>query len=321
MSRGLYPEVGVVQTGMLDTGDGNLVYWEMSGNPNGKPALVVHGGPGSGSSPTLRRFFDPEKYRIIQFDQRGCGRSRPHASDPDTDLTTNTTAHLLGDMELLRDHVEVESWLLFGLSWGSTLALAYAELHPELVTEIILGPVTTTRPSEIEWLYQGSGRFLPDEWHRFRDGAGVDDPDADLVLAYRELLDHPDPTIREQAAMRWCEWEDAVVSRTSNAEPNPRYADPVFRMAFARLVTHYFSNAAWLEDGQLLAHADSLRDIPGKLVHGRLDLSSPLETAWRLSHAWPTADLVVVEESGHSATDPGMTEALVAATDQFAPHD
>jgi proline iminopeptidase len=317
---GLYPDLTVFETGMLDTGDGNLIYWETSGNPKGKPALVVHGGPGSGSSPSLRRFFDPEKYLIIQFDQRGCGRSSPHASDPNTDLTTNTTAHLLGDMELLRDRVEVERWLLFGLSWGSTLALAYAELHPELVTEIILAAVTTTRHSEIDWLYHGSGRFLPEEWDRFRDGAGVDDPDADLVRAYRTMLNDPDPNIRERAAIRWCDWEDAVVSTTSNAEPNPRYADPVFRMGFARLVTHYFSNAAWLEDGQLLAHADRLRNIPGKLVHGRLDVSSPLETAWQLSVAWPKADLVVVEGAGHSANDQGMTEALVAATNQFATH-
>ena len=178
--------------------------------------------------------------------------------------------------------------------------------------------MTTTRPSEIDWLYHGAGRFLPDEWHRFRDGAGVDDPNADLVQAYRRLLQDPDPAIRERAAMRWCEWEDAVVSTTSNAEPNPRYADPVFRMGFARLVTHYFSNAAWLDDGQLLANAGRLRDIPGKLIHGDLDLSSPLETAWQLSQFWPTAELVVVERSGHSATDPGMTEALVAATDDFA---
>jgi len=317
---GLYPEVAVVETGMLDTGDGNLIYWETSGNPTGKPALVVHGGPGSGSDPTLRRFFDPERYRIIQFDQRGCGRSRPHASDPTTDLSTNTTAHLLDDMELLRAHLEVERWLLFGLSWGSTLGLAYAELHREFVTEIVLGAVTTTRPSEIDWLYHGSGRFLPEEWHRFWTGAGVDDPDADLVRAYRRLLDDQDPAMREQAAIRWCEWEDAIVATTPNAEPNPRYADPVFRMGFARLVTHYFSNAAWLDDGQLIANAARLRNIPGRLVHGRLDLSSPLQTAWQLSQGWPTAELVVVERSGHSATDPGMTGALVAATDHFATH-
>jgi proline iminopeptidase len=318
---GLYPKVAVLETGKLDTGDGNLIYWETSGNPTGKPALVVHGGPGSGSNPALRRFFDPARYRIIQFDQRGCGRSRPHASEPSTDLNTNTTAHLLRDMELLRDHLEVERWLLFGLSWGSTLALAYAELHPEFVTEIILGAVTTTRPSEIDWLYHGSGRFLPEAWDRFRDGAGVDDPDVDLVQAYRKLLDDPDPTVRERAAVRWCEWEHAIVSTTPDAEPNPRYSDPKFRMGFARLVTHYFSNAAWLDDGQLLANADRLRTIPGKLVHGRLDLSSPLHTAWQLSRAWPTAELVVVEQSGHSATDPGMTEALVAATDHFANTD
>lgn len=314
----LYPETNAVQTGMLDTGDGNSIYWETAGNPAGKPALVIHGGPGAGSTPTLRRFFDPEQYRIVQFDQRGCGRSRPHASDPNTDLTTNTTAHLLADMELLRKHLNIERWLLFGLSWGSTLALAYAELHPKLVTEIVLGAVTTTRPSEIDWLYHGSGQFLPEQWDHFRSGAGASNPDTDLVAAYRRLLEHQDATIRERAAISWCEWEDAVVSTSPNAEPNPRYADPEFRMAFARLVTHYFTNGAWFDDGQLLAHADKLRGIPGVLVHGRLDLSSPLITAWQLSHAWPDADLIIADRSSHSVTDPDMLQALVAATDRFA---
>lgn len=303
---------------MLDTDDGNSIHWETAGNPAGKPALAIHGGPGAGGTPTLRRFFDPKQYRIVLFDQRGCGRSRPHASDPNTDLTTNTTDHLLADIELLRKHLDIDRWLLFGLSWGSTLALAYAEQHPDLVTAIVIGAVTTTRPTEIDWLYHGAGRFLPDHWERFNASAGETGPEINLVEAYRRLLEHPDATIREQAAIAWCEWEDAVVSKAANTEPDPRYEDPMFRMAFARIVTHYFANYAWLDDGQLIAQAGRLRGIPAVLVHGRLDVSSPLITAWQLNNAWPDAELIIADRSGHSATHPDMVQALVAATDRFA---
>lgn len=315
----LYPDIEPYAHGMLDVGDGNLVYWEVCGNPQGKPALLLHGGPGSGCTPGMRRLFDPTRYRVVLFDQRNCGRSTPHASDPATSLAANTTPHLLADIELLRTTLGIERWLVFGMSWGSTLALAYAESHPDRVSEIVLAAVTTTRPGEIDWLYHGAGRFFPEAWERFRDGVPSAERDGNVVEAYARLLEHADPAVREQAAASWCAWEDAVVATNPAAGPNPRYADPRFRMAFARIVTHYFRHNAWLEDGQLLRDADRLSGIPGVLIHGRLDISSPLETAWQLAQAWVDSELVIVERSGHSSAEPGMAEAIVAATDRFAP--
>ena len=310
-----YPEIEPFEHGMLHVGDGQLVYWEACGSPDGKPAVVLHGGPGSGCTPGLRRYFDPDAYRIILFDQRGCGRSVPSAGDPTTALTANTTHHLIADIERLRTHLGIERWLVFGGSWGATLSLAYAEGHPERVTEIVLPSVTMTRPAEIHWLYHGVGRFLPQAWERFRDGVPSQDRDGDLVEAYARLLDDPDPAIRERAARDWCDWEDAVVSLEPGYEPNPRYEDPGFRMTFTRLVTHYFRHYAWLEDGILLREARRLRGIPGALIHGRLDLGSPAMTAWELARAWPDATLELVG-TGHTG-GPAMTERLVAATDRF----
>ena len=314
----LYPAIEPHDSGTLGAGDGNLLYWEVCGNPDGKPALVLHGGPGSGCTPHHRRYFDPDAYRVVLFDQRGCGRSRPHASDPATDLKTNTTHHLLGDIELLRRHLGIGAWLVFGNSWGSTLALAHAEQHRERVSELILVAVTMTRRSEIDWLYHGAGRFLPEAWARFRAGVPVTDSSDDLVEAYYRLLHHADPAVRERAARSWCDWEDALVALDPDARPNPRYEDPRFRMAFARIVTHYFTHHAWLEDGALLQHADRLRGLPGVMIHGRLDLGSPLITAWELAQAWPDGELFTLSAAGHSAGDPGMTETIVAATDGFA---
>jgi proline iminopeptidase len=314
---GLYPPIEPCDVGTLDVGDGQRVYWEICGHADGKPALVLHGGPGSGCTPHHRRFFRPKAYRVVLFDQRGCGRSTPHASDPAVELSTNTTHHLLRDIEHLRRHLGVEKWLVFGNSWGSTLALAYAEQHPGRVSELILVAVTTTRSSEIDWLYHGAGRFLPEQWSRFRAGVPAADQDGDLVDAYDRLLRHPDEAVRERAAQSWCEWEDAVVTLDPNAAPNPRYGDPRFRMAFARIVTHYFKHRAWLEDGGILRHADQLHGIPGVMIHGRLDLSSPLITAWELAQVWPDGELITVSTAGHSTGDPGMTETVVAATDRF----
>ena len=314
----LYPPIEPYAHGTLDVADGNLVYWEACGNPQGKPALVLHGGPGSGCTPGMRRFFDPERYRAVLFDQRNCGRSTPHASDPATSLAPNTTPHLLADIEHLRMALEIDHWLVFGMSWGSTLALAYAESHPGQVSEIVLAAVTTTRREEIDWLYHGAGRFFPEAGERFREGVPPAERDGDLVEAYARLLDHPDPAVREAAAASWCAWEDAVVATNPEAGPNPRYADARFRMAFARIVTHYFRHNAWLEDGQLLREAGRLSGIPGVLIHGRLDISSPLSTAWELAQAWPGSELVIVERSGHSSARPGMAEAIDAPTDRFA---
>jgi proline iminopeptidase len=310
-----YPEIEPYAHGMLEVGDGQSIYWEQCGNPAGKPAVVLHGGPGSGCIPSFRRIFNPEAYRIVLFDQRGAGRSVPHAGEPATSLQANTTHHLIADLELLRDHLGIGGWLVWGISWGSTLGLAYAQAHPERVSEMVLASVTMTRPKDIDWLYHGVGRFFPEEWARFRDGAGPAGADGDLVAAYYRLLTGGDPAVREQAARDWCLWEDAVVSLDGHG-PNPRYDDPRFRMCFARVVTHYFHHHAWLEDGALLRGAGRLAGIPGVLVHGRLDLGGPADTAWELARAWPGAELHLVG-GGHTG-GPDMTECLLAATDRFA---
>jgi proline iminopeptidase len=313
-----YPPIEPYDHGLLDVGDGNRVYWETCGNPDGKPALVVHGGPGSGCGTGSRRSFDPERYRIVLFDQRGCGRSTPHASDPAADMGVNTTEHLLTDMELLREHLGIERWLLFGGSWGSTLILAYAERHPDRVSEIVIPSVTTCRRSEIDWLYRGVGRFFPEEWERFRDAVPEAERDGGLLAAYARLMESPDPAVRERAAADWLAWEDAVVSREPKGKPNA-YSDrpPAAQLAFVRICAHYYSNWAWLEDGVLLREAHRLTGIPGVLVHGRLDMGSPLGTAWELVQAWPDARLVVVEDSGHTGSETMMAE-LLAAIDGFA---
>ncbi|GAA2917948.1 prolyl aminopeptidase [Streptomyces thioluteus] len=304
--------------GMLDVGDGHRIHWEVSGNPDGKPAVVVHGGPGSGCHPGMRRPFDPDRYRVVLFDQRGCGRSTPHAADPTTDLRHNTTAHLVSDMERLREHLGIDRWLLYGGSWGSTLLLAYAERHPGRVSEIVIAGVTTTRRSEIDWLYRGAGRFFPEQWERFVAGAGVAASD-DLIAAYARRTEHPDPAVRDRAVEDWCAWEDAVLSgETKSGAPRP-YGDrpSAARRALVRLCAHYFSHGAWLEEGALLRDAGRLAGIPGVLVHGRLDLAGPLGTAWELHRAWPDAELIVVEEEGHTGGE--VTARHVrAALDRFA---
>ncbi|MET7465562.1 prolyl aminopeptidase [Nonomuraea sp. NPDC005501] len=313
------PPIEPYDHGHLDTGDGHLVYWEVCGNPVGKPALVVHGGPGSGCSPGQRRSFDPERFRIILFDQRNCGRSLPHASDPATDLSTNTTDHLVADMERLREHLGVERWLLYGGSWGSTLMLAYAEAHPERVSEIVMVSATMTRRYEIDWLYRGVGRFFPEEWQRFREGVPEGEREGDLLAAYARLVADPDPAVRAEAAANWLAWEDAVISLEPNGKRNA-YSDRPddARTAFVRICSHYFSNGAWLEEGVLLRDAHRLAGIPGVIVHGRFDLGAPLENAWQLVQAWPDAKLVVVDDSGHTGSDT-MRDAIMSAIEGFAP--
>jgi proline iminopeptidase len=311
----LYPGIEPFDQGILEVGDGNRVYWEVCGNPAGKPAVVLHGGPGSGATPGWRRCFDPARYRIVLFDQRGCGRSRPHASEPDIDLRTNTTQHLIADIELLRAHLGVDRWLVLGGSWGTTLGLAYAERHPTSVSELVFFSVTSTTRAEVEWITRDMRRFFPQQWARFRDGAGTDE---NLAAAYSRLLHDPDPAVRERAARDWCTWEDTHVTVHANEEPEPRYQDPAFRICFARLVTHYWSHAAWLEDGVLIREAARLTGIPGVLVHGRLDVSSPPDIAWALSQNWPDGELILIDDAGHGAGHPAMSEAIVDATDRFA---
>jgi len=313
----MYPATEPLEHGMLAVGDAQEIYWEVCGSPAGKPAVVLHGGPGSGASPRWRRFFDPERYRVVMFDQRGAGRSTPSAQDPVTDLSVNTTAHLIGDLEALREHLGIERWLVLGGSWGATLGLSYAVQYPERVSEIVLFAVTTTRRTDIDYVTRGVGRYFPEAFARLAAGVPENEREGDLTAAYARLLASPDPTVRAQAAADWCRWEDAIVALEEDPAPDPRYADPGLRYGFARLVTHYFSHAAFQDDDAILGHLDQLHGIPGVLVHGRLDLAGPADTAWRIAQSWRDARLVIVGGAGHAGA-PAMNQAVVAATDRFA---
>ncbi|MGQ4487067.1 prolyl aminopeptidase [Streptomyces sp. SAS_281] len=320
MSDDRYPPIEPHDHGMLDVGDGNHVYWEVCGNPAGKPALVVHGGPGSGCTEGPRRYFDPERYRVVLFDQRNCGRSTPHASDPAVDLRHNTTDHLIADMERLRAHLGIDRWLLHGGSWGSTLILAYAQRHPERVSEIVIPAVTTTRRSEIDWLYRGAGLFHPEAWDRFRAHVPevASDATPDVLAAYARRTVDPDPAVRAAATAEWCAWEDAVLSGEAHTGPPPYSGRPGrAREALVRICSHYFSHGAWLEEGQLIRDAERLAGIPGVLLHGRRDLGGPPGTAWELAKAWPDAELTVFEDAGHLG-GAAMRRAVLAALDRFA---
>ncbi|GHF45599.1 proline iminopeptidase [Amycolatopsis bartoniae] len=308
-----YPPIEPYDSGMLDVGDGHSLYWETCGNADGKPALVLHGGPGSGCSARQRGLFDPGRYRIVLFDQRNAGRSVPSAAAPFVDLSANTTQHLIADIERLRVHLGVPEWLVWGGSWGVTLALAYAQAHPERVTELVLAAVTSGDRRETDWITRDMGRVFPREWERFR--ALVPDDD-DLAAGYSRLLHDPDPEVRAEAARSWCDWEDTHISLAPGAAPYLSVADPAFQLAFARIVTHYWSQGCFLEEGQLLRDIGRLAGIPGVLIHGRYDVSGPLDTAWALHKAWPGSELVVLDDAGHGGTS--MTEAIVEATDRFA---
>ncbi|AJT42326.1 prolyl aminopeptidase [Psychromicrobium lacuslunae] len=302
------------RSGMLDVGDGQLMYWEESGNPEGLPVLVLHGGPGSGTTPGGRRNWDPARYRIIQLDQRNCGRSTPSASDPTTDLALNTTHYLIADIESLRQFLRVDRWVLWGGSWGVTLALAYAQKHPERVVAMILISVTMTRRSDVHWLYHETGRYLPEQWQRFRDGVPEAEREGDLVAAYNRLLNESDDLgVRREAAQRWCDWEDAALSLEPGWKPSERFQDEDFRLQFARIVSHYFHHGAWLEEGQLLREIDRLRGIPAVLIHGQHDLGSPVDVPWLLAQSWPEAELHIVKEAGHSGSEKSGQLILQAA--------
>lgn len=304
--------------GLLDRGDGNHVYWEARGSRAGCPVLIVHGGPGSGRSRNGLELFDSDVFRTVVFDQRGCGNSVPSAADPATAMADNTTEHLVADMEALRHHLGVQRWLLYGGSWGSTLILAYAERHPDRVEGIILVGVTMTQPSEIDWLYRGLRVLLPIEWDRFRTGVPAQDRDHNLIEAYQRLMEHPDLAARERAARDWCAWEDSVIAHELVGNSN-RYSSKTDaeKLAFVRICTHYFANAAWLEDGQLLRDAHRLKGIPGVLIHGRLDLAAPLVSAWDLAQVWPDAELKIIEDSGHTSGS-STREAIMNAIARFA---
>ena len=296
--------------GLLDVGDGHRVHWAVSGRPDGPPALVLHGGPGSGSTPGLRSLLDPTVHRVVSFDQRSCGRSTPNAAEPVIDLATNTTAHLVADCERLRVHLGVARWLVIGGSWGSTLALAYAQAHPARVEAMVLWSVVTTGRAEVDWVTRRMGRVFPEAWARFRDHVPAPERDGELAAAYARLLHDPDPGTRERAAAAWCAWEDTHVATHPGHRPDPRYRDPRFRLAFARLVTHYWANAAFLPEGQLMAGMASLASIPAVLVHGRLDVSSPPDIPWELARRWPAARLVLIDDAGHGAGHAAMAAAV-----------
>ena len=312
--RTLYPPIEPFNTGFLDVSPLHRLYFEECGNPKGKPVVFLHGGPGAGCNATVRRFFDPQRYRIVLFDQRGCGRSKPHAS-----LEDNTTWHLVADIEQLRVHLRIECWQVFGGSWGSTLALAYAQTHPDRVTELVLRGIFLLRRSELEWFYQrGCDALYPDAWEGFL-AAIPESEHGDLMSAYHRRLTDPDPSVRIAAAKAWSIWEGA----TSFLYQDPRHVAGVgqddFALAFARIECHYFVNAGFLQrDAQLLHNVDRIRHIKAVIVQGRYDVVCPMRSAWDLHRAWPEAELHVVPDAGHSALEAGITDQLIRATDRFA---
>lgn len=315
----LYPPIDCHEHGTLDVGDGHQVYWEVSGNPDGKPVVFLHGGPGSGTHPTQRRLFDPRAYRIVLFDQRGCGRSTPHVAEDGADLTHNTTWHLVDDMERLREHLDIDRWQVFGGSWGATLAVAYAERHPERVTEIILRGVFLLRSVELDWMYRGgAGMLFPEAWAEFVGTLPVEDRD-DPLAAYHRLVNDADPAVRAHAATAWSSWEGAAVSLVPSPGHAAQYADPRFAVPFAKIALHYFVHDGWLDPDQLIRDAGKLAGIPGRIVQGRYDAVTPPATAWELHRAWPYSELILLPEAGHSVTDRGVLEQLLKATDEFRP--
>jgi proline iminopeptidase len=311
----MYPEIQPYETGMLDVGGGTSIYWETCGNPAGKPALALHGGPGSGCTPSMRRYFEPAAYRIVLFDQRNCGRSRPLASDPAVSLASNTTQQQIADIERLREHLAIDRWLLFGWSWGSVLALAYAEQHVGRVSEIVVTGVGSGRTDEVELFTRGLGQFFPADWARYRDAVPEAERDGSMPTAYSKLLNDPDPAVRDKAARDWCDWEEAIVP--TSPRPQKRYADPVFRYGFARLVTHYWSNDHFLPSGGVLGEAGRLRQVPGKIIQGTLDLTNLVGTPWLLAAAWPGSELTLIDDAGHGGSA-RLQASVVAATDAFA---
>jgi proline iminopeptidase len=311
----LYPPIDPFAVGTLAVSDGHQLYWEMVGNAAGTPALYLHGGPGSGASARARRYFDPNAYCAVLFDQRGCGRSRPLASAPDADLRTNDTDRLIADIEALREHLAIERWVVMGVSWGVTLALVYAQRHPAHVKAMVLGAVTAGAWREIDWITRQMGRVFPREWAQFVALVPAAERDGNLAAAYARLLANPNPEVCEQAAHAWCQWEDTHVSLMPGWQPDERYADPEFRLIFARLVTHYWGHNCFLTDGEILAGMDRLADIPAVLIHGRWDVSGPLDTALALHQAWPQSELQILEDAGHGGM--GFSEAITAALDRF----
>lgn len=311
--RGLYPEIEPFETGFLDTGDGHRIYWERAGTRGGKPAVFLHGGPGGGCGPVHRRLFDPALYDVMLFDQRGCGRSTPFAS-----LENNTTWDLVADIERLRELAGFEQWLVFGGSWGSTLALAYAETHPQQVSKLVLRGIYTLTKAELDWYYQfGVSEMFPDKWERFL--APIPEAErGDLMAAYRKRLVGDDPAAQMEAAKAWSGWEGETITLMPEPSTSDKFHEDQFALAFARIENHFFVHKGWLEEGQLLRDAGRLSDIDGVIVHGRYDMPCPARIAWQLHKAWPRAEFHLIEGAGHAFSEPGILDQLVRATDRFS---
>ncbi len=311
--RTFYPPIEPYESGMLDVGDGHSIYFERCGKPGGKPAIFLHGGPGGGLSPNHRRLFDPERYDVMLFDQRGCGRSTPHAG-----LESNTTWHLVADIERLRAMMGVEKCLVFGGSWGSTLALAYAETHPARVSELVLRGIYTVTEAELRWYYQfGASEMFPEKWERFQ--APIPEAErGDMIAAYRKRLTSDDIATQIEAARAWSVWEGETITLLPDPQLSASHDDGHFALAFARLENHYFVHHCWLEEGQLIRDAHRLRAIPGTIIQGRYDMPCPARYAYALHKAWPEADFHLVEGAGHAYSEPGILDRLIRATDRFA---
>ena len=310
----LFPPIEPYNHGWLSVGDGHEIYYEESGNPTGKPCLFVHGGPGGGASPAARQFFDPDKYRIVLFDQRGCGQSKPHAS-----IEANTTWHLIDDIELIRETLGIDRWLVFGGSWGSTLSLAYAQSHPERVTELVLRGIFLLRAQELQWFYQhGASELYPDAWQHYL--APIPDAERhDLISAFHSRLTSEDPEVRLSAARAWSVWEASTSFLIQNEDFMAQLDEPEAALAMARIECHYFVNGGFFESpNQLIEAVDRIRHIPCVIVQGRYDVVCPPTTAWDLHRAWPEADFKLIANAGHSAFDPANAAALIEATNRFA---
>jgi proline iminopeptidase len=311
--KSLFPHIEPFEVNFLEIDD-HKIYYEVSGNPNGKPAIFVHGGPGGGGSTEVRRFFNPELYKIVVFDQRGCGRSKPHAS-----LKDNTTWHLVSDMETIRERLSIEQWLVFGGSWGSTLSLAYAQAYPTRVSELVLRGIFMLRKKELDWFYQeGASKIFPEPWQEFLQPIQNDKRD-DLMDAYREIFYGDDQEKKLQAAVAWSKWEAATSSLLMSKSRVDEFQDPEFALAFAMIENHYFVNKGFFKDeNQLLENLDAIRHIPAVIVQGRYDVVCPLESAWELASTWPEAEFIITPNSGHSAFEQENINALIDATDSFA---
>jgi len=308
----LYPKIKPYDSGFLNV-DEHQVYFEQCGNPNGKPAVFLHGGPGGGGSEEVRRFFNPNVYRIIVFDQRGCGRSKPHGC-----LENNTTWDLVSDIELLRKKLDINKWLVFGGSWGSTLSLAYAQTHPDSVSELILRGIFLLREEELKWFYQdGSSRIFPEAWQEFIDIIDEDERD-DLMGAYHRIFNSDDTAKKLAAAIAWTKWEASTISLSYSPTTVDEMSNPEFALAFALIENHYFINKGWFEtENQLIENIEIIRSIPSVIVQGRYDAVCPMKTAWELSQAWPEAEMIIAPASGHTAFEKEITHALISATDKF----